>query len=250
MLVAPLVRAATRRQFVQHQGTRCRRRLRSNVGAVPGLACRRWLSDSSSDTPRPPSAAAAAAAAAAADTDGRTWTWSTPSPNRPGRGGAEIPVIPRVNLTVEEVVKAVEAQGGTDVRAIDLRGKDADMGDFMVFSTAATPLQMRRLANMVVQALKQRKLVNAMGITGPEGIDCDDWMLVDCDNLIVHFMTAEARQELDLETHWETVASGTALGSKRKKGEEGYVEDPVDWEEDFGQEAAKAAGRGIIDENR
>ncbi|CAM9938945.1 unnamed protein product [Ectocarpus sp. 4 AP-2014] len=146
MLVAPLVRAATRRQRVQQQGTRCRRRLPSSVGAVPGLACRRWLSDSSSDTPRPPSSATA--------TDGRTWTWSTPSPNRPGRGGAEIPVIPRVNLTVEEVVKAVEAQGGTDVRAIDLRGKGAGMGDFMVFSTAATPLQMRRLANMVVQAVR------------------------------------------------------------------------------------------------
>lgn len=89
-----------------------------------------------------------------------------------------------------------------------------------------------------------------MGITGAEGIDCDDWMLVDCDNLIVHFMTAEARQELDLETHWETIASGTALSSKRERGEEGHVEDPVDWEEDFGQEAAKAAGRGISDDDR
>ncbi len=98
--------------------------------------------------------------------------------------------------------------------------------------------------------LKHRKLVNAMGITGAEGIDCDDWMLVDCDNLIVHFMTAEARQELDLETHWETVASGTALASKREKGEEGYVEDPVDWEEDFGQEAARKAGRGIVEDER
>ncbi|CAM9864340.1 unnamed protein product, partial [Hapterophycus canaliculatus] len=62
----------------------------------------------------------------------------------------------RVNLTVEEVVKAIEAQGATDVRVIDLRGKDAGMGDFMVFSTATTALQMRRLANMVVQAVRWR----------------------------------------------------------------------------------------------
>eukprot|EP00903_Cladosiphon_okamuranus_P009753 g9272.t1 len=218
-----------------------RRRLGCGIaGLVHG---RRWLSDSTpADAPKP--------TAARAGTDGRTWTWSTPSPNRPGRGGAEIPVIPRKNLTVDEVVGAIEAQGATDVRAIDLRGKGAGMGDFMVFSTATTPLHMRRLANMIVQALKRRKLVNAMGITGAEGIDCDDWMLVDCDNLIVHFMTAEARQELDLETHWETVASGTALGAKRERGEEGHVEDLVDWEEDFGQEAAKAAGRGLPDGNR
>eukprot|EP00752_Nemacystus_decipiens_P011222 g9972.t1 len=224
-----------------------RRRLRCSVGVFPGLACRRWLSDSTAaDAPT----TAPAAPDVAPATDGRTWTWSTPSPNRPGRGGAEIPVIPRVNLTVDEVVKAIETQGATDVRAIDLRGKGTGMGDFMVFSTATTPLHMRRLANMVVQALKRRKLVNAMGITGAEGIDCDDWMLVDCDNLIVHFMTEEARQELDLETHWETIASGTALGAKRERGEEGYVEDPVDWEEDFGQEAAKASGRGIPDDHR
>ena len=57
---------------------------------------------------------------------------------------------------MDEVVAAIEAQGATDVRAIDLRGKGAGMGDFMVFSTATTPLHMRRLANMVVQAVRDK----------------------------------------------------------------------------------------------
>lgn len=57
---------------------------------------------------------------------------------------------------MDEVVSAIEAQGATDVRAIDLRGKGAGMGDFMVFSTATTPLHMRRIANMVVQAVRLR----------------------------------------------------------------------------------------------
>lgn len=66
-----------------------RRRLRCSMGIIPGLACRQWLtSDSSTAAPTP-------TPGATAGTDGRTWTWSTPSPNRPGRGGAEIPVIPR-----------------------------------------------------------------------------------------------------------------------------------------------------------
>lgn len=64
---------------------------------------------------------------------------------------------------MDEVVKAVQAQGATDVRAIDLRGKGAGMGDFMVFSTATTPLHMRRLANMVVQAVRQRDCARAKG---------------------------------------------------------------------------------------
>lgn len=66
-----------------------RRRLRCSIGVTPGLACRRWLSDSISADAPPKSASDVAAG------DGRTWTWSTPSPNRPGRGGAEIAVIPR-----------------------------------------------------------------------------------------------------------------------------------------------------------
>ena len=60
----------------------------------------------------------------------------------------------RTNLTPEEVVKAIEGQGAVDVRVIDLRGKRAGMGDFMIFSTATTPLHMRRLANMVVHAVR------------------------------------------------------------------------------------------------
>lgn len=60
----------------------------------------------------------------------------------------------RVNLTVEEVVKAVEGQGATDVRSVDLRGKGTGMGDYMIFTTATTPLHMRRLANMVVHAVR------------------------------------------------------------------------------------------------
>ena len=51
-------------------------------------------------------------------------------------------------------MKAIEGQGAVDVRVIDLRGKRAGMGDFMIFSTATTPLHMRRLANMVVHAVR------------------------------------------------------------------------------------------------
>lgn len=91
--------------------------------------------------------------------------------------------------------------------------------------------------------LKKRKLRNAMGFMGAEGYDCDDWMLVDCDNMIVHMMMEEKRQELDLESYWSHVVSSanSALETKRARGESGLVEDNVDWEEDFGEEAVKAS---------
>jgi ribosomal silencing factor RsfS len=45
--------------------------------------------------------------------------------------------------------------------------------------------------------LKRRKLTGAPGITGAEGYDCDDWMIVDCWNLIVHVMEANYRKVLN-----------------------------------------------------
>lgn len=64
-------------------------------------------------------------------------------------------VYGRVNLTVAEVVAAVEAQGATDVRVVDLRGKGAGMGDQFIFCTCTTPLHMRRLADMIVYAVRR-----------------------------------------------------------------------------------------------
>lgn len=83
----PLVRTFAARQ-IGHVVVLGRRRLRDGAGPRPLLACRRWLGDSAP----PPSAVDAQAAPPGVE---RSWTWSTPSPVRPGRGAAEIPVIPR-----------------------------------------------------------------------------------------------------------------------------------------------------------
>ncbi len=39
-------------------------------------------------------------------------------------------------------------------------------------------------------------------MTGAEGYDCDDWMIVDGGNLIVHLMEPRQRKALALEAHW------------------------------------------------
>ena len=54
--------------------------------------------------------------------------------------------------------------------------------------------------------MKKRKISaqEAPGVTGAEGYDCDDWMIVDCGNLIVHLMEPSQRKALDIETHWAT----------------------------------------------
>jgi hypothetical protein len=43
-------------------------------------------------------------------------------------------------------------------------------------------------------------------VTGAEGYDCDDWMIVDGGNLIVHLMEPRQRKALALEAHWGQAA--------------------------------------------
>ncbi|CAN0048735.1 unnamed protein product, partial [Discosporangium mesarthrocarpum] len=149
----------------------------------------------------------------------RTWTWSTPTPRRSRRGDPIIPVKPRVAITIEEAVHALESNGALDVQVISIVNKSNHMGEAMIFCTGNTPTHMRRLADIFVQALKKRELTLAMGYTGAEGYDCDDWILVDCDNFIVHVMEAAARVEYALEEHWENMPdiSTSELGEKLRR---------------------------------
>jgi Ribosomal silencing factor during starvation len=65
---------------------------------------------------------------------------------------------------------------------------------FILLLVVALVLLLQRLSDILTYALKKRKLYMAPGITGAEGYDCDDWMIVDCWNLIVHVFEAGYRQ--------------------------------------------------------
>lgn len=62
---------------------------------------------------------------------------------------------------MEEVVAAVEAQGAMDVEVVDVRGKGTGMGDYFVFCSCTTPLHMRRLADMIVHAVRKETRVHS-----------------------------------------------------------------------------------------
>lgn len=69
----------------------------SRANRLTFFACRRWLQDSARDNPSHSLSTPIGGRGGTADMieEERTWTWSTPSPLRPGRGAAEIPVVPR-----------------------------------------------------------------------------------------------------------------------------------------------------------
>lgn len=144
-------------------------------------------------------------AAGGGDGAGDNWSWAKPQQIKKA-AKVEIPVIPRKLLSEAEVVQAMESLGGMDIKVISVVGKGNLDTEAMVFISGRSGGHLRRMADTLVYALKKRKIGEreAPGVTGAEGYDCDDWMIVDCGNLIVHLMDPLQRKALDLETHWSS----------------------------------------------
>mmetsp|Transcript_6361 Transcript_6361/g.9524 ORF Transcript_6361/g.9524 Transcript_6361/m.9524 type:complete len:254 (+) Transcript_6361:53-814(+) len=131
----------------------------------------------------------------------RTWTWRSNSPRKPGRE-TDIIVKMRIPLTVSEVVSSLEKNGAEDIKVISISEK-SNLAEAMVFCTGKSMRHMQRISDSITYSLKRRKLTHAPGITGAEGYQCDDWMVIDCWNIIVHVFEEKYRKTLNLEEKWE-----------------------------------------------
>ena len=86
---------------------------------------------------------------------------------------------------------------------VDLAGKTS-LADYMVFATGKSQSHMRRMADMLIKSMKARDIVDEFDY-GVEGRECDDWMIADCNNIVVHLMRADTRRIMALEDHWENM---------------------------------------------
>ena len=99
---------------------------------------------------------------------------------------------------VKVAVAALEDVKAQDVLVIDVRDKQS-ITDFMITATGTSNRQISAMLEKV------REMVKAQGVRplGEEGKGDSDWVLLDLDDVIVHMMTASARQFYDLERLWQ-----------------------------------------------
>lgn len=112
-------------------------------------------------------------------------------------------LVTRTYLSIDEVLAALEKEKAVDVYTVDLAGKSS-LADYMVFTTGRSQAHMRRMADMMIASMRARQLEDEFSYS-VEGRDCDDWMIADCNNIVVHFMRADTRRILNLEDHWENM---------------------------------------------
>ena len=81
--------------------------------------------------------------------------------------------------------------------ALDMRNLTSYADSFVIL-TGRSDRQVRSIADAIVDDLKQR----GEPPLGVEGLDDGNWVLIDCNDAIVHVFDPETRVQFDLERLW------------------------------------------------
>lgn len=109
---------------------------------------------------------------------------------------------------INVAIAALEEVKGSDILTIDVRDKTS-IADYMLICTGTSNRQLNALVDNVrdkVKAAGQKSL-------SEEGKGDSDWVLLDLGDVIVHVMTAAARQFYDLERLWQGAEQSRAASA-------------------------------------
>ena len=81
--------------------------------------------------------------------------------------------------------------------AIDLEGKSS-VADFMIIASGTSSRHIQSLSEQVLDEFKRQGIFESK----IEGINSNDWKLVDTEDVIVHIFHPEKREFYDLEKMW------------------------------------------------
>jgi len=103
----------------------------------------------------------------------------------------------QTNELVKIVNDELDLRKAEQVSVIDVKGRTS-ITDVMIVVTATSERHARALSEYVTVKIKEFNLKPL----GCEGEQNTDWVLLDLGDLIIHIMTAQARERYQLEKLW------------------------------------------------
>jgi ribosome-associated protein len=104
-------------------------------------------------------------------------------------------------MQTDDLLKIVQTvldeRKGQFITTIDVRNKTS-FTDYMVIATGTSDRHLKSLCDYVAEKVKENGVM-PLGIEGDLG---SDWVLLDLGDIIVHAMTAQAREFYQLEKLW------------------------------------------------
>ncbi len=108
-------------------------------------------------------------------------------------------------MQTQNLLKIIENEldqrKGEDIAILDVHDKTS-ITDYMVIVTSTSERHANSLCNYVSEKMKE------LGVQHPgfEGKNGSDWVLLDLNDIILHVMTAQARDFYQLEKLWSVPA--------------------------------------------
>jgi ribosome-associated protein len=103
----------------------------------------------------------------------------------------------RPKTIAKKVIKFALSKKAEDVMLFDLR-KITTMTDFFVICTGGSSVQVRAIADAVIDGCKKEK----MSVYSVEGLDALTWVLIDLVDVVVHVFAPDVRKYYHLERLW------------------------------------------------
>ncbi len=98
----------------------------------------------------------------------------------------------------ETILNSLEDIKAVNPVAIDVKNISS-LTDFMVIASGTSNRHLAAISEKVLEGLKENN-VSGIRIEGQGG---DEWLLVDAGDVIIHLMSADAREFYDLESLWD-----------------------------------------------
>ena len=100
----------------------------------------------------------------------------------------------------DKIIKTLDNNKASDIVAIDLEGKSS-VADFMIIASGTSSRHIQSLSEQVLDEFKRQGIFESK----IEGINSNDWKLVDGIDLIVHIFNPEKRKFYELEKIWSEI---------------------------------------------
>ena len=97
----------------------------------------------------------------------------------------------------ENLLKTLDSNKALDIVSIDLKNKSS-IADYMIIASGTSSRHIQSLSEQVLEKLKLNGLQNCK----IEGIESNDWKLIDGIDVIIHIFNKEKRKFYELEKMW------------------------------------------------
>ena len=103
----------------------------------------------------------------------------------------------KISNLKEIIFKTLDSNKALDIVLIDLANKSS-IADYMIIASGTSSRHIQALSEQVLEQFKNNGVINCK----IEGLESNDWKLIDGIDLIVHIFNPEKRKFYELEKMW------------------------------------------------